>query len=187
MKKIILLFLASLLLISCEIENKIVLEDDVQEDVPCDFQGRTYTLTSYLYEIPVDLDNDQVYSNEIIDQTNCLVSVMPFDDSDRACDMLSQFASARIIDNNGNLTQGSGCINSDGAGLTCFKNGDEIKLTFSGNTVYSGTISDNGNVLTFVVPDATLRGYHWGSHNILNEDGTVTNYDGNVTLQYELD
>ena len=54
------------------------------------------------------------------------------------------------------------------------------------DTVYTGIISDNGNVITFVVPNETLIQYHLGIQEILNEGGSVTNYQGTVTIRFEL-
>ena len=82
MKKITLLFLSLFLCIACEPNDDIPTDGDQLENQPCNFQGRTYTITSYLYDIPVDLDNDQVYSNEIIDQTTCYVNNLDFDEND---------------------------------------------------------------------------------------------------------
>lgn len=190
MKKIALLFFSLLLYMACEINHDTLLDEEQNEQLenePCNFQGRTYTLTSYLYEIPVDLNNDQVYSNEILDQTACFVANIHFNVDDRSPDLLAQFASANVTtDTSGNLVQSSGCIFSDGARLTCFRNGEEVLLTFNNNVVYTGTISDNGNVLTFVIPNERLRQYHFGSHIILNEDNTITNYEGTMTLRFEL-
>lgn len=190
MRKITLLLALVIFFSSCKISQESDLEfieEDIIEYQPCGFQNREYLVTSYLYDIPVDLNNDQVYSNDIIDQTSCYTPHMDFDSNDGAINMLSQFASARVItDSNGNLIQSSGCVFSDGAKLTCFKNGEEIILTFNNSVIYTGSISDNGNVLTFVIPNETLLGYHLGFHEILTGNGNVINYEGAITIQFEL-
>ncbi len=191
MKKITLLILFSAILWSCEISQESDLEFIQEEEetgfTPCNFQGREYMVTSYLYDIPFDLNNDGMYSNDILDEAGCYVSTIEFDENDSALNMLSQFANATVTtDVNGNLVQSSGCTFSDGAKLTCLKNGQAIILNFNNAIVYEGTSSSNDSVITFTIPYETLRQYHLGYHNILNEDGTITNYEVPVTITFEL-
>ena len=189
MRKILLLFICCQFILSCEasLDTEPEMMEEVPEFSPCNFQGRTYKMTSYVYEIPVDFDNNGIYSPDIIDQTFCFNNDFPFNDTNGIRDLLSEFPDAIVTtDSNGNLVQQSGCTFSDGGRLSCFRNGEVVILTFGDNTVHEGILSNNDNTMTFIIPDERLRQYHLGFHQILNEDGTITNYDGTITVTLEL-
>jgi hypothetical protein len=180
MKKIILPLLFLPFFVSCESN----VEEEIPEDIPCNFQGRTYVTASILLDISFDLDGDGIYTNDIVDEDVCYTRSITFDVNDSAPPVISDIPSARIdTDANGNLVQLTGCSTGDGANSQCFRDGDTITLKFNGNVTYTGVVSENGNVLTFELPNRGL----FTTFDILNQDGSVTQYEGGATVRFELE
>lgn len=179
MKKITLLFFTILLVISCESN-----QEDPTEDVPCNFQGRTYVATSFLLDTTFDLDGDGIFSNDVLDEDVwCLETSISFDENDSVAPLVSRSLRPSVdFDANANPIQTFSCGVGDGANSTCFRNVNRITLIFNGNVTSTGIISENGNVLTFELSARRVFGFF----EVITEDGNIVNYDGNVTIRYEL-
>ncbi|MDO1501011.1 hypothetical protein Q2T40_12795 [Winogradskyella maritima] len=163
-----LIFCLSLVLISCSSE------DDSFNSM---LEGRSYMMTAFTIETPVDVNNDGIYSFNLIEEDTFGCQNM------NRLSFMNGTSSApieygpilRITENN---TQDMGCYVIDYfAALEYTVDVDMMTVNVAG---FIGEIS--GNMIIFRPNNSQLDSLG----EILLQDGSVETYDGNYVLEFTL-
>lgn len=192
MKKIIITMLLLSFITACTIEDQSVDINDLNlqtEDIECvidigyspSIMGSEFVRDSYILETAVDINGDGVYSTDLKDEGLCGADVLRFKDNFKVWNVLSSFVSLRIDQNNQQIIH---CSHADGTFPFYIQTENNIDFCFAGNISYTGTLSDDGNTLTFTLPYEQLYGLSDGYNEILMPDGTIENYEGNAVITY---
>ena len=176
MKKLALLLLMFLSLCSCKNDDSNSNEFNIQD--------KTFVITNYILESSVDLNGDDIYSHDLLEEGNgCVISELYFrlDDTFGA----PNYRSLSLIVND-NQTQTYDCIEPDGARLTYQQIDTVVSVTYNDVFYYNGELSNDNNILTFNIPFEHLYGLSlFGDNDIIGPDGTIEEYTGGVMAIYE--
>ena len=194
MKKIAY-FLVCILLMACNVDS---VESDLiptngQNVTPPDpecvidvndppaVMGSVWTRTSFVIETPIDGNNDGIFSTELEGEYNCS-SVLNFRTDFKVSNPIYENSMFDVInDGNGNLSQLITCGIIDGLFPVYTQDGNTVNLCFDGEFLFSGTLSNNNQTLTF---NFTNSDYFFGTNEILLADGTVETYQGGAVITY---
>ena len=169
MKNVILIIISIFTLVGCSSDD----EDFLLE-------GETFVLTSYKIESPVDLNGDGVFSTELLNENNCVSGQsLRFQDGkvDPVLDILLTLDVGN--DNNNNLIQIASCLIIDYVAKPQYdRNGNTVTIAFEGSDVVHAIGQIIGNTIQFSVEA-------FSSNQILNSDGSITDYSGLFELTYE--
>lgn len=175
MKKLLLLI--TFLIFSCD-ENQ-------QLTIPS-IQNSTFSAYSYVIDTPVDLNEDGIYSYDIFKE----LDLQGFCPIDFDTELAGPFDCFNVIylyvyeDENGNLRQGESGGTSDGPHIP-FRQQDNLVFFGSDEKPWMiAELSDNGSEMVFVIPNENLFMWHNRQPNILNSDGTTSNYEGDLIITY---
>lgn len=175
MKKITLLFSLLLLLSNCSNNSMIVPLVD----------GATFARTNYILEVPVDINGDGVYSIDVLSEFDCGAARLTFEPGENVPNPTFDGFGLRVNDDgNGNLTQSISCGIADGILPTYQQIDDEVHLLYGDEIELIGELSANGQRLVFKVPREKLLGFFFSGDDILNPNGTVTDYSGGAIITY---
>lgn len=179
MKKLTLLFIVTLF--ACDIENTEFPEDNI---MATSIEGKTYELTSYVIENNVDLNGDNVFSLDLLEEdANCFVDELFFDENNLFWPP-NRSTIAFTIENG---SQSFYCVQPDSGQLIYSQEEDVINVINNEQLHYSGVLTDDYNTLTFVIPFQYLFGFgFFGENDYLDENGMIQEYVGNATLTYQL-
>jgi hypothetical protein len=200
MKKLIFTTLILGLLASCNIDdvesdlipvadNSATTETDCVPDNPPSVLGRLYLRSSYIIDTPVDVDGDGIFSTDLMEEQLCFDLSLNFDESFRVSNPTFDAVSLYVDDDgNGNLSQRMNCSHADGTANTYIQVGNTIKFFYGNDLQFTGTLSANETKLTFTFPNELLFGFNFfeASNRILNQDGTITEYEGDAVVTYTL-
>ena len=178
MKKSIFLFASSLLLLTNCNSNT---------DDPIILEGSTFIRSSFIIEIPVDANGDGVASTDLMQENYCFDLTLGFLE-----EMTTSIPTNDLIhlsvegDGNGNLIQSLDCSHGDGPGMQYKMTDNLVEFYFSDNLNYTGVLSDDGNTITINVENRHLFPFNFftPSDEILNPDGSITNYTGDAIIVY---
>ena len=174
-------------LISCKSS-----EEDII-DFPS-ISGMSYSIEKVELEIPVDANGDDIFSLDLVDEgTSCFTRPINFQINGK----VENPAVNNIISFNINYASGGvpssqsiACPVLDFPLANYAQTGNRINLFYSNFPAFvTGTISDDLNTVTFTFTfqNFVAQSFNGGGvigNKILNEDGTVTEYAGNITLTY---
>ncbi|KAB8155327.1 hypothetical protein EZY14_005420 [Kordia sp. TARA_039_SRF] len=149
-----------------------------------DIMGTTWQRTSFVIESPIDGNNDGVYSTELEDEYNCQADPLVFGTDFRTKNPTLNNVMFQVMDDgNGNLSQLINCLIGDGLLVNYTQDGNTINYCFNGNFLFSGTLSDDNQSLTFNFP---FEGFFFPDNPILQPDGSTENYQGGAVITYTL-
>lgn len=172
MRKLILVAILHLLLVGCNPSEN---EDNLN------LEGRTYVITNWIIDRPVDLNEDGIFSTDLVQEKNCFWN-LEFTMGDRIPNPLSGSVFGRVVfDENDNPIQTTQCGHGDGAGLVYEIKDNEIDFEWNNAIIFSGILSENDTKITLLVPNDQLF-----RDEFLYEDGTIGYYEGEVIAVYEL-
>lgn len=154
---------------------------DDNEIISLSLNGETYELSSYNIETPVDLNNDGVFSLNLLEEGvgECLVRELNFDDS-QLNHPFSETLFFDINDTNGEIRQGFGCEFLLFGFETTYTLEDDILTIFTGNTIQANGIITDDKITLSLLPEFVFT-----ISQILKEDGNVENYRRTVTAIYQ--
>lgn len=178
MKKLFCLFLICLTLNACS-------SSDDPAPIPS-VLGFTYVRTSYVLDIPLDANNDGVFSTDIYDEIQCPAQ-MTFQSTNVVENPLNSVVYVRVVtDFAQQLMQSVTCVEEGTTPALFDQNGAQIRFTDAGGQLLiTGELSDDGRQITFTIPRAALIGFDpFGSDNILNENGNPISYGASVAVTY---
>lgn len=180
MKKIILTLFLSSFIYSCtsndNLSNTISLE------------GAIFTRSSYVLETPVDGNNDGVFSNDLMEENFCFDLNLRFNAQTTSSIPTNDVFLLNVVDDgNGNLIQQMNCAHGDGPGMDYTIEDNVVSFSRNDEFMYSGVISADGNTITINFDSEDLFAFTlWFNpeNEILNPDGTITNYVGSAVVTY---
>ena len=177
MKKLTILSLFSIILFSCSSNNNSTSVPSIDNSV--------FFRTKYILETPVDANGDGVFSIDLYDELNCGADGLQFEPGAKVANPTFHGISLNVsTDTNGNQIQSHGCGIGDGLLPTYQQVDDEVFLLYGEDIELVGSISANGNEITFTIPREKLYSFGLAGGNILNPDGTITNYQGTAVVTY---
>lgn len=186
-KKIVCILGLFLSMVSCSSS------DDTS--APATIGGLTYEVESVFIDVPIDVNNDGIWSNNLMEEVpECFTRTIRFLGSGKADNpaVNNVISFAVNFDFSGNPTsQSAACRPITNFPLTNFTQaGNAISLFNDGSPVFIvGTASADLSRVEF---DFTFQNFAAQSFNgttvprneILNQNGTVTEYTGNIRLVY---
>ncbi len=178
MKKLILIIFLGIIIYSCTSDNTI--------DIPT-VEGSTFLRTGYVLESAVDANGDGVFSKDLMEEGACISDGLRFREDKTVFNPTASFLSLNVIDDgNGNLIQKLRCSHADGTFPTYTEKDNIINFLFNGEIAFTGLLSNDGNTLTFTFPNELLYGFNLsiGGNDILKQDNTVEEYQGNAIVTY---
>jgi hypothetical protein len=188
MKKIILFFSIFVLYVACSSSN---------EDTPIDYPsiaGKTFSTSKVELEIPVDINGDNIFSYNLIEESSGCFSVpLTFQTNGKVINPAVNDVISFQINYTSSGIPSSQSIACPSLGLPIpnyTQSGNIVTLFYPDfSTLITGTISDDGNTISFVYTfqDFVAQSYNGAGvsgNKILNQDGSVTEYDGSITLTY---
>tara|TARA_R110001632_G_scaffold29662_12_gene78619 strand:+ start:6466 stop:7020 length:555 start_codon:yes stop_codon:yes gene_type:complete len=176
----IILFLA-IILYGCTSNNNSI-------NLPS-IDGATFVQTSYVLETTFDINGDGVFSNDIYEEMNCGTDTIRFNTGEKVWNPSHSIITLNVTDDGtGNLSQTAACGHFDGI-LPNYSQRDEfVDFYYNEEIIFTGTISDNGNTITFDFPNELLyvfvTGNAFTSNEILNPDDSITQYEGGAIVTY---
>ncbi len=181
MKKLAALFILSFTLFTCENDDTPIQVDPLEEFL---IEGKTYELTNYSIENSVDLNGDNLFSTDLLEEgADCFVNELFFD-NDNVFWSPTRRTIAFTVSNG---TQNNYCVEPDVAMLTYQKEENIINISFNNQFYYSAQLTEDSSVLTFIIPFEYLLGFgFFGDNDFLNQGGVVEEYTGSATLVYNL-
>lgn len=165
----LLLILIGLSVVACSSE---------EEQFNSILEGRSYSLTEFNIEIPVDGNNDGVYSTNLIEEDNsdCFgLNTLGFRDGKSG--FLLEYGGEYYIDNLNQQQVGCYVLDYFSEGPNYSVNEDQTIVIIGNNE-----LKIEGDNLTFLT--TTQDFVNVGV--VLNEDGTITEYEGSITLVFSL-
>jgi len=181
MKKIIYTLLLSTMLYSCTSNDSTLTTLSVD--------GSIFVQSSYVIETPIDINGDGVFSNDIYEEMNCGTDAIRFNTGEKVWNPSHSIITLNVTnDGSGNLSQTAACGHFDGI-LPNYSQRDEfVDFYYNEEIIFIGTISDNGNTITFDFPNELLyvfvTGNAFTSNEILNPDDSITQYEGGAIITY---
>ena len=198
MKKFTLFFIISLLIFNCS-DNETNVDDEFV------LLGSIYRRTSFIIEIPIDVNLDGVSSNDVLEESiTCISAANPlqfglFRNDNQVRN--PTFNSIRLSVNQeggfgGELMQRDPCFNSSVItgvdSILTYELTDNIinfYSRFTNELLFIGVLSEDRNTITIDIPNELILGINPDSNiftvnEILREDGTVEEYTGGATLIY---
>lgn len=172
MKKLALVILVLILMFNCNSND-----DESQLD------GKTYVMTSFIIDEVVDLNGDGFFSNELLeeDDTQCLSSKLLNFNASQVNPVWDYILILNVETINGNLTQVSGCGINDYFRYPDYTiQNNKVTISFDNDIHAVGQLDGDNIIFSFDNTQGTIQ-------EILNEDNTVTNYQGGVTMIYTLE
>ena len=147
--------------------------------------GATFVRTNYVLEVPVDVNGDGVFSNDVLTELDCGADYMIFQPGETVSNPTFHGFGLQVDDDgNGNLSQSMSCGIGDGL-LPSYRQVDfEVFLMYGDEIELTGELSNDGTKIEFRVPRSKLIGLSLSGGDILNQNGTVTNYDGDAIITY---
>lgn len=170
MNKIIQILFLSLLLANCS-----------SDDNTTTVEGQTFELISYIIETPVDFNEDSIFSNNFVEEgvKDCLVTRLVFSESEVNNLFTKSIPVFVTTDDNNNIIQGHACDITDFSSIPMyFQDGNLITITLGGQLQALGELSEN--ILTFNFSNQDV----FSIDEILNQNGTIENYEGGAKLIY---
>lgn len=150
--------------------------------------GSTFTRTSYIIDTPVDGNSDGIFSNDLMLENFCFDLSLGFNESTTTSIPTNDVFLLNVVDDgNGNLNQQLNCAHGDGPGMDYVIKENIIEFYRNDELRYSGEISSDGNTITIHLDSEHLFAFTlWfdPQNQILNQDGSITNYVGDATVIY---
>ena len=144
--------------------------------------GNIYLRTSFIIETPVDGNGDGNFSTDLEEEYSCSADPIVFRNDFVANNPVYNNVMLTVNnDSNGMLSQEIGCLIGDGLFPNYTQEANILRFCYNGEIAYTGTLSNNEQTLTFVFPYEEI---FFGTNEILNVDGSIEPYQGNVTLIY---
>lgn len=187
MKKLLSILLAITFFLSCKSSDEDVVEFP-------SISGLSYAIAKVELEIPVDINGDGTFSRDLVPEAmGCFSQSFIFGLNGK----VPNPAVNDIISLNINYTssgipssQSAACPILDFPSANYTQAGNSVNLFYSNFPAFvTGTISDDLNTVTFTFTfqNFVAQSFNGGGvigNKILNQDGTVTEYDGTITLTY---
>ena len=174
MKKLLGLFLLSLVLISCD--------DDPGPAPSVHFS--TFVRTSYVLQNPVDIDGDGFFSSNVLGEFPCPAEKLVFTPNEAVENPLHSGIGFEVFQANGDLFQAIVCRTFDGLRTNYTQNEYSIVFFVEDEAFLVGRLSEDGNQITFDVPRDELFGMIGGKDQILDANGIITDYERNAIITY---
>ncbi len=175
MKKLKLITALCVVLLNCS-------SDEDTNDFSLD--GLNYQVKSYLINHRVDLNDDGIFSNDLVIEKNCFGSLLFDVEEKRVSNPLNKSIMAHVVlDDEGNPQQNVSCGIGEGFRLGFELDGDTVKFinVFFDEVNFTGTLSENKKIITITYPKELLF-----RESFVYEDGSYGEYDRQVTAIYEL-
>ncbi len=163
--------------------------DDCVPDNPPSILGNLYLRSSFVIDIPADVNGDGIFSTDLMEEQLCFDLSLNFGQDFRVSNPTFDAVSLYVDDDgNGNLSQRMVCSHADGTPNTYMQIGNTIKFFYGNDLEFTGTLSNNETTITFTFPNELLFGFNFfeASNRILNQDGTITPYQGGAVVTYTL-
>lgn len=188
MKKVIFLLSSFVFLTNCSTNNSI--------NVPL-VDGARFEIKEIILETAVDLNGDGIFSNDLISEgSTCALFPLDFLIDGKVVNPALNNTVSLIVndDGSGNLSQDFTCLNFAGPLPMYEQKDNQIDLVYIGASsnlgfLTTGILSDDGIDLEFVLTFEQYIGFSYGTggarNQILNSNGTITEYQGSVTLRYK--
>ena len=149
--------------------------------------GAFFLRSSYILEVAVDGNSDGIFSTDLMEEINCLGDGLQFTPGEEVANPTFYGISLGTLDDgNGTITQRIGCSIGDGLFPTYQQFDNEIYLLYGEQVEIIGTLSSDGNTLTFTIPRAQLYALatNTSSNTILDPDGNIIPYEGDAIVTY---
>ena len=181
MKKIIYTLIFSTMLFSCNSNDSIL-------RIPT-IDGSVFVQSSYIIETPIDINGDGLFSNDIYQEMVCGTDALSFNTGETLWNPVHSVVSLRIIDDgNGNLSQTAFCNHYDGLLPNFIQRDKFVDFFYNDEIIFTGILSDDGNTLTFNFPNELLYEFissnNYNANDILNQNGSITQYEGGAIVTY---
>ncbi|WP_127845278.1 hypothetical protein [Psychroflexus aestuariivivens] len=159
-------------------------------------EGLTYTAVEISIDTPVDLNGDGVFSLNILDEVDCYIAALSFNQEKV---YPPNWYGLRIwVDNmESDPAQNFGCGSISGNLPIWLEHEDYVEI-LSSDTMrqdsnaseispypYRGYFSNNKNTITFNFDHSMLGTFREDSSFIITESGDIVRYEGNVKMVYE--
>lgn len=154
-------------------------------DVTFELQGLEYALINYIVESPMDLNNDGVFSTDLLEEgIICVMDIIEFRDYNTVFDPTYRSTGLEVF---GNVQQQI-CVDPDGSGLTYDLEDGTIDLSFFGEYYYSGILSNDNTIIEWDIPFERVLGFDnfFGGNEYVSENDGVQLYTGGVIAVYEI-
>ncbi|WP_127845664.1 hypothetical protein [Psychroflexus aestuariivivens] len=182
MQKFKFLFLIlSLFLLSCE-------DDDSEKAIDLSVEGKTFELSSFILSESVDLNNDGVFTTDVCDEDGDCYYQISFSDGGTVKHPAAVSYHFRVEENsNGELEQNFRCGHWDHYFPTWKLDNNTVSIIYDNEVDLEGTITDDGQTITFDVPIEKSPFLSDGSYrSILTESGDVIEYEDSMKMIYTL-
>jgi hypothetical protein len=154
-------------------------------DSTFELQGLEYALINYIVESPMDLNNDGVFSTDLLEESIiCVMDIIEFREDNTVFDPTYRSTGLEVL---GNVQQQI-CVDPDGGGLTYDLEDGTIDLSFFGEYYYSGILSNDNTIIEWDIPFERVLGFNnfFGGNEYVSENDAVQLYTGGVIAVYEL-
>lgn len=150
-----------------------------------ELQGHVYTLINYIVETPMDLNNDGVFSTDLLEESIiCVMDIIEFREDNTIFD--PTYRSTGLEVGSGNMQQQI-CVDPDGAPFAYELIDDTINLSYQ-EYLYSGILSNDNSIIEFDIPFERILGFNsfFGGNEYVSENDGVQLYTGGVIAVYEI-
>lgn len=153
-------------------------------DITVELQGLEYELINYIVEEPMDLNNDGIFSTDLLQEgIICVMDTIEFGEENMVDSPTLRTTGLEVIGN----TQIQHCLDGDGAQFNYVLDDGIIDLSFLGQYYYSGVLSDDIRIIEFDIPFEYIVGMNvFGRNEYISENNGIQFYTGGVIAIYEV-
>jgi hypothetical protein len=153
-------------------------------DSTFELQGLEFALINYIVEVPMDLNNDGIFSTDLLEEDIiCVMDTIEFRPDNIVFDPTYRSTGLVVVGN----TQQEICVDPDGSGLTYELVDGIINLSFLQQYYYSGVLSNDNTIIEFDIPFEYIIGFgFFGGNQYISQNNGVQSYTGGVIAIYEI-
>lgn len=154
-------------------------------DTIFELQGLEFALINYIVEVPMDLNNDGVFSTDLLEEDIiCVMDTIEFRPDNTVFDPTYRSTGLVVVGN----TQQQICVDPDGSGLTYDLVDGIINLSYLQQYYYSGVLSNDNTIIEFDIPFEYIIGFDnfFGGNQYISQNNGIQSYTGGVIAVYEI-
>lgn len=157
-------------------------------------KGKSFLATKVEIDIPIDINGDAIFSNDLTEESPaCFLNPITFQTDYKVINpTVNDLISFNINYSNSGVaqSQSAACPNPSSIFPNYRQSGNSLTIYYpNASTVKTGSVSDDGNTITFSYTflefiSLSYNGAGVSNNIILNEDGSVTEYFGEINFTY---
>ena len=187
MKKIFSYTYILFLITSCASSDEEILDFPI-------IKGKSFIASKVEIDIPIDINRDGTFSYDLAQESpSCFMDPITFQTDDRVINpAVNDLISLNINYTNSGFPQSQSvaCPNPNSIFPNYRQSGNSVTIYYpNASIVKTGTVSEDGNTITFSYTfvefiSLSYNGAGVSNNIILNQDGTVTEYFGEINFTY---